>query len=81
MVNEGARILAEGKATRASDIDIIWVLGYGWPAHRGGPMHWAGDEGIARISGRLDQLAETLGDQFRPAPLLAEIAASGGRFV
>jgi 3-hydroxyacyl-CoA dehydrogenase len=81
MVNEGARILAEGKATRASDIDIIWVLGYGWPAHRGGPMHWAGEEGIARISDRLDQLAQTLGDQFRPAPLLAEIAASGGRFV
>ncbi|HEY0445051.1 MAG TPA: 3-hydroxyacyl-CoA dehydrogenase NAD-binding domain-containing protein, partial [Allosphingosinicella sp.] len=49
MVNEGAKILEEGKAQRASDIDVVWVYGYGWPVYRGGPMFWADTEGLPRI--------------------------------
>ena len=47
MVNEGAKILEEGMAQRASDIDVVWVYGYGWPVYRGGPMFWADSEGAA----------------------------------
>ena len=46
MVNEGAKILEEGMAQRASDIDVVWVYGYGWPVYRGGPMFWADTEGL-----------------------------------
>jgi len=53
MVDEGARILAEGIAQRASDIDVVWVHGYGWPAWRGGPMAWGDSVGLARIADRL----------------------------
>jgi 3-hydroxyacyl-CoA dehydrogenase len=49
MVNEGAKILEEGMAQRASDIDVVWVYGYGWPVYRGGPMFWADTEGLAKI--------------------------------
>ena len=49
MVNEGAKILEEGMAQRASDIDVVWVYGYGWPVYRGGPMHWADSEGLDKI--------------------------------
>jgi 3-hydroxyacyl-CoA dehydrogenase len=59
MVNEGARILAEGKAQRASDIDIVWINGYGWPVYRGGPMFWAqNDAGRARIVDVLEKMGE-----------------------
>jgi 3-hydroxyacyl-CoA dehydrogenase len=54
MVNEGAKILDEGIAARASDIDVVWVNGYGFPVARGGPMHWALAEGLGRIVERLD---------------------------
>ena len=50
MVNEGAKILEEGMAQRASDIDVVWVYGYGWPVYRGGPMFWADTEGLQRSS-------------------------------
>ena len=49
MVNEGAKILEEGMAQRASDIDVVWVYGYGWPVYRGGPMFWADTEGLPKI--------------------------------
>ena len=59
MVNEGARILAEGKAQRASDIDIVWINGYGWPVYRGGPMFWAqNDAGRERIIDVLEKMGE-----------------------
>ena len=59
MVNEGARILAEGKAQRASDIDIVWINGYGWPVYRGGPMFWAqNDAGRERIIEVLEKMGE-----------------------
>src|SRR5690606_4304455 len=54
MINEGARILQEGIATRASDIDVVWVYGYGFPVGRGGPMFWAEREGLSRIVERLE---------------------------
>jgi 3-hydroxyacyl-CoA dehydrogenase len=55
MVNEGAKILEEGMAQRASDIDVVWVYGYGWPVYRGGPMFWADTEGLAKIVAGLEK--------------------------
>ncbi|WP_112382784.1 3-hydroxyacyl-CoA dehydrogenase NAD-binding domain-containing protein [Sphingomonas carotinifaciens] len=55
MVNEGALILEEGKAQRASDIDVVWIYGYGWPVYRGGPMFWAKAEGYDKIVAGLDK--------------------------
>jgi 3-hydroxyacyl-CoA dehydrogenase len=81
MINEGARILEEGIAKRPGDIDVIWVYGYGFPAHRGGPMHYADTIGLARIRDRLAELAQRNGDDsLRPAPLLARRAAEGKGF-
>ncbi|MDJ0277425.1 3-hydroxyacyl-CoA dehydrogenase NAD-binding domain-containing protein [Sphingomonas sp. 2R-10] len=74
MVNEGAKILAEGKAQRASDIDVVWIYGYGWPVYRGGPMFWADTEGLKKIVEGLDRHG------FDVAPLLREKAEQGGRF-
>ena len=55
MVNEGALILEEGKAQRASDIDVVWIYGYGWPVYRGGPMFWAQSEGYDKVVGGLEK--------------------------
>ncbi|MEO5756619.1 MAG: 3-hydroxyacyl-CoA dehydrogenase NAD-binding domain-containing protein [Mesorhizobium sp.] len=78
LVNEGARILEEGIATRASDIDIVWVNGYGFPIGKGGPMFWAGLEGAARIIERLEHWHQRTGkDVFKPAPLLKAMAETG----
>jgi len=55
MVNEGAKILEEGMAQRASDIDVVWVYGYGWPVYRGGPMFWADTEGLTKIVAGLEK--------------------------
>ncbi|MEY4270646.1 MAG: hypothetical protein RLZZ58_1862 [Pseudomonadota bacterium] len=74
MVNEGALILAEGKAQRASDIDVVWIFGYGWPVYRGGPMFWAGLEGTDKIAAALEKHG------FAVAPLLAEKAAAKSGF-
>ena len=74
MVNEGARILTEGKAQRASDIDVVWIYGYGWPVYRGGPMFWADLEGADTIAKGLEKHG------FELAPLLKEKAESKGRF-
>ena len=80
MVNEGARILEEGKVLRASDVDVVWATGYGWPGYRGGPLFWAGQEGIGRIVERLQALAPRLGEDFILSPLLAKLAAEGRDF-
>ncbi|GLS39853.1 3-hydroxyacyl-CoA dehydrogenase [Mesorhizobium tianshanense] len=78
MINEGAKILEEKIAARASDIDVVWVNGYGFPVGKGGPMFWAGLEGGDKIIGRLDHWHERTGkDIFRVAPLLRQMAASG----
>ncbi len=81
MINEGARILAEGIARRPGDIDVIWVYGYGFPAYRGGPMHYADSVGLPRIRDRLIAFAQKTGDdRHRPAPLLEKLAAEGKGF-
>lgn len=82
LVNEGARILDEGIACRASDIDIVWTAGYGFPDHRGGPMCWADLHGLDHVVAGLRQLAATRGQAHGDrtvSPLLARLAASGGR--
>ncbi|MFG1391453.1 3-hydroxyacyl-CoA dehydrogenase NAD-binding domain-containing protein [Xanthobacter agilis] len=81
MVNEGAKILEEGVAARAGDIDIIWVNGYNWPAFTGGPMHWAEGVGLPKIVAALEALAaETGDDSLKPAPLLKRLAEGAGSF-
>lgn len=80
MINEGARILEEGKALRASDIDVVWVNGYGWPAYRGGPMYYADSVGLDTIAAELEKLEAAHGPAFTPAPLLVRLAREGKRF-
>jgi len=88
LINEGAKILAEGIAYRPGDIDVIWTTGYGFPRYRGGPMFYADllglknvYEEIARLHARLDaQLQARLDQYWRPAPLLKELAESGRTF-
>jgi len=81
MINEGARILEEGIAARASDIDVIWVRGYGFPVWRGGPMFYADSVGLANIRGRLKTFAQESGDEtLNPAPLIEKLAAKGKGF-
>ncbi|WP_027059466.1 3-hydroxyacyl-CoA dehydrogenase NAD-binding domain-containing protein [Mesorhizobium loti] len=78
LVNEGAKILEEKIAARASDIDVVWVNGYGFPIGKGGPMFWAGLEGAARIIDRLDHWHRQTGKEvFKPAPLLKRMAEIG----
>ncbi len=80
MVNEAAKILEEGVARRASDIDVIWIYGYGWPRHRGGPMHFADAVGLEQICGRLQDFEREYGESFRPAPLLQRLAERKSSF-
>ena len=78
MVNEGAKILEEGIALRASDIDVVWVNGYGFPVYRGGPMRWADDVGLDKIVAKLKKLqADDQSDFWKPAALLEKLAAEG----
>jgi 3-hydroxyacyl-CoA dehydrogenase len=81
MVNEGAKILDEKIAIRASDIDVIWVYGYGWPIYRGGPMFWAGEIGLPAIRDRLLEWQRREGEVWKPAAMLDRLAAEGKRFV
>lgn len=80
LVNEGARILEEGIALRASDIDIVYINGYGFPAYRGGPMFYADQIGLGQVCEELLELQKEHGDIWEPAPLLAKLAASGESF-
>ena len=81
MVNEGAKILEEGIAIRPSDVDVIWVNGYGWPVYRGGPMHWGDSVGLGKVAARMRQFADESGSPFwQPSPLLAELADAGKSF-
>jgi 3-hydroxyacyl-CoA dehydrogenase len=82
MVNEGAKILEEKIAIRASDIDVIWVYGYGWPVYRGGPMFWADQIGLKAVRDRMLQFQKATGDSFwSPAPLLNRLAEQGKGFL
>jgi 3-hydroxyacyl-CoA dehydrogenase len=80
MINEGAKILEEGKAIRASDVDTVWVNGYGWPVYRGGPMHYADSLGLAKVVERLKAYEAQHGDFFKPSALLEKLAAEGKGF-
>jgi len=80
MVNEGAKILEEGMAQRASDVDVVWVYGYGWPVYRGGPMFWADSEGLDAIVEGLKRQEERMGSDFSFSKLLLDKAAAGERF-
>ncbi len=79
MVNEGAKILEEKIAIRGSDIDVVWVNGYGWPVYRGGPMFWADTVGLAEIADKIADYSERLGgDHWDLSPLLRKLADEGG---
>ena len=80
LVNEGARILEEGFALRASDIDIIYINGYGFPAHRGGPMWHADTVGLKRVYDRICEFHLQHGEIWQPAPLLKQLAEQGRTF-
>jgi 3-hydroxyacyl-CoA dehydrogenase len=80
MINEGAKILEEGKAIRASDIDVVWQNGYGWPVYRGGPMFYGDLIGLDKVLAKMKEFQATMGDNFKPAPLLENLVAEGKRF-
>ena len=77
MINEAAKILDEGIAQRASDIDVVWNTGYGWPLDRGGPAYYGDRLGLPAILTKLRALQKDHGDHFAPSPLLATLASEG----
>ncbi|WP_138515412.1 3-hydroxyacyl-CoA dehydrogenase NAD-binding domain-containing protein [Rhodoferax bucti] len=83
LVNEAAHILEEGIAAKASDIDIVYIFGYGFPAHRGGPMNYADEVGLFNVVQAMNRFAQNPLDDakfWQPAPLLAKLAAEGKTF-
>jgi 3-hydroxyacyl-CoA dehydrogenase len=80
LVNEGARILEEGFALRAVDIDIVYLYGYGFPAHRGGPMFYADTVGLKKVLDRVTEFETQHGELWTPAPLLKKLAEEGKTF-
>ena len=80
LINEGARILEEGIAQRASDIDVIYVYGYGFPAYLGGPMFYADTVGVDKVYKRVCEFSEQDPASWQPAPLLKKLAEEGGKF-
>ena len=80
IVNEGAKILEESMAQRASDIDVVWVYGYGWPVYRGGPMFWADTEVLDKIVSGLKKQQARMGSDFSFSKLLLDKAEKGEKF-
>jgi 3-hydroxyacyl-CoA dehydrogenase len=80
LVNEGARIVDEGIAQRASDLDVIYVNGYGFPSWRGGPMFYADRVGLQKVLASVGELHRQFGERWTPAPLLQRLAGSGRTF-
>jgi 3-hydroxyacyl-CoA dehydrogenase len=80
LVNEGARVLEEGLAARAADIDVIYTSGYGFPAWRGGPMFHADTVGLAPMLDRIQGFERKHGERWRPAPLLVDLVRHGSSF-
>ncbi len=81
LVNTGARILEEGIALRASDIDMVYLAGYGFPPHRGGPMFYADSVGLDKVVAAIEKFQKGYhGEQWQPAPLLVKLAKEGKRF-
>jgi 3-hydroxyacyl-CoA dehydrogenase len=80
MINEGAKILEEGIAIRPSDIDVIWIYGYGWPIYRGGPMFYADLVGVKKIYDKMVEFQKKEGDVWKPSALLEKLAKEGKGF-
>jgi 3-hydroxyacyl-CoA dehydrogenase len=80
MINEGAKILEEGMAIRASDIDIVWLNGYGWPLYRGGPMFYGDLMGLPKVLEKMQAFEAQMGDDFKPSALLEKLVAEGKSF-
>jgi 3-hydroxyacyl-CoA dehydrogenase len=83
LVNEGAKILEEGIANKASDIDMVYLTGYGFPLHRGGPLCYADQVGLYNVVQAMKRFAANPHDDasfWQPAPLLAKLAAEGKTF-
>ena len=83
LVNEGAHILEDGIASKSGDIDMVYLTGYGFPIHRGGPMHYASEVGLFNVVQAMDRFAKNPNDDatfWKPAPLLAKLAAEGKAF-
>ncbi|MBF0277253.1 MAG: enoyl-CoA hydratase/isomerase family protein [SAR324 cluster bacterium] len=80
MINEAAKILEEGIALRPSDIDVVWVYGYGWPVYRGGPTYFADQIGLKSIVADLERYAKEYGEHLTPSPLLKRLAQEGKGF-
>jgi len=81
MINEGARVLEEGIAFRASDIDVVYASGYGFPRYRGGPMFYADSVGLKKIYDRILEFQRSLDSRYwQPAPLLEKLAKAGSSF-
>ncbi|MAV50850.1 MAG: 3-hydroxyacyl-CoA dehydrogenase [Hyphomonadaceae bacterium] len=80
MINEGLKILEEGKAQRASDIDIVWLNGYGWPSDKGGPMLYGDMVGAKTVLATMERLGAD-DDRFKPCDTLKKLAETGGRFI
>ena len=80
LANEGARVLEEGYATRAGDIDVVYVYGFGFPRHRGGPMFYADTIGLDTVLARVKEYRARFGDYWEPAPLLERLATEGRGF-
>ncbi|HEY8615613.1 3-hydroxyacyl-CoA dehydrogenase NAD-binding domain-containing protein [Phenylobacterium sp.] len=80
MINEGAKILEEGKAIRSSDIDVVWVNGYGWPVYRGGPMYYGDQVGADKVLAKMKEFQGSMGDDFKPSALLEKLVADGKKF-
>ena len=80
LINEGAKILDEGLAMRASDIDVVWLYGYGFPRYRGGPMFYADTVGVKHVYDTMSRLYDEHGEWLEPAPLLKSLAESGKGF-
>ena len=80
MINEGAKILEEKKAIRASDIDTVWINGYGWPVYRGGPMYYGDRIGLDKVLAKMKEFQAKMGDAFKPSALLEKLVAEGKKF-
>jgi 3-hydroxyacyl-CoA dehydrogenase len=80
MINEGAKILEEKKAIRASDIDTVWINGYGWPVYRGGPMYYGDRIGLDKVLAKMKEFQAKMGDAFKPSALLENLVAEGKKF-
>jgi 3-hydroxyacyl-CoA dehydrogenase len=83
LVNEGAHILEDGIASKAGDIDMVYLTGYGFPIYRGGPMHYADQLGLFNVCLAMNSFAKNPNDDasfWKPAPLLARLASEGKTF-